>query len=306
MPDVSFVVPLFNKAAFLPYLLAGIAAQEGGFSREVVLVDDGSPDDSLAAARRLTAGWDHVTILEQRNAGPSAALAAGLAAARGRYVKPLDCDDMLLPWGTRLLLDAAVTTGAAIAYAPPALQPGFAPVPGGPDALEPVGRSPPPAPIPHDLLPASLRKAQTQPSVWLAPRTVLAEAGGDLRVFVQDYAIELRLAAHGPAARLEAPVVRIGRHPGQLSGNEAQVLHDVNAALLRFLAERPDLPARLRRYALRRAAGRAWGWAGRHGPRSAWPAALLNLLRARLGLPLDEEALLVPFRASGRVRLPGG
>lgn len=305
MPDISFVIPLFNKAAFLPYLLGGIAAQEGGFSREIVLVDDGSPDASLAEARRLTAGWDNVTILAQRNAGPSAALAAGLAAARGRYVKPLDCDDMLLPWGTRLLLDAAVATGAAISYAPPALQPGFAPVPGGPDALEPVPRPLPVAPVAHDLLPASLRKAQTQPSVWLAPRAVLAEAGGDLRVFVQDYAIELRLAACGPAARLDAPVVRIGHHPGQLSGNEAQVLHDVNAALLHFLHERPGLAPRLRRYALRRAAGRAWGWAGRHGPRRPWPPALLNLVRARLGLPLDEAALLAPFRASGRVRLPG-
>ena len=301
MPDVSFVVPLYGKAGFLPYLLDGIAAQAGGFTREVVLVDDGSPDDSLAAARRLTAGWADVTIIAQANAGPSAALAAGLAAARGRYVKPIDCDDMLLPWATSRLLDAAVATGAAIAYAPPRLQPAFTPG----EALAAVPR---PATIPavtHDLLPASLRKAQTQPSVWLAPRAVLAEAGGDLAVFVQDYALELRLAAHGPAARLDIPLVRIGRHPGQLSGNEAQVLHDVNAALLHFLAERPDLPARLRRYALRRAAGRAWGWAGRHGPRRAWPAALANLLRARLGLRLDEAALLAPFLASGRVRVPG-
>jgi hypothetical protein len=302
VPDVSFVVPLYGKAGFLPYLLDGIAAQEGSFTREVILVDDGSPDDSLAVARRLTAGWSHTTIIAQANAGPSAALATGLAAARGRYVKPLDCDDMLLPWATARLLDAAVATGAAIAYAPPGSQPGLTPG----DTLPPVPRPPEVPPVSHDLLPAALRKAQTQPSVWLAPRAVLAEAGSDLRVFVQDYALELRLAAHGPAARLDIPLVRIGRHPGQLSGNEAQVLHDVNAALLHFLAERPGLPGRLRRYALRRAAGRAWGWAGRHGPRRSWPGALANLLRARLGLAPDEAALLAPFLASGRVRIPVG
>jgi hypothetical protein len=304
VPDVSFVVPLYGKAEFLPCLLDGIASQEGSFTREVVLVDDGSPDDSLAEARRLTRGWSDVTIIAQSNAGPAAALAAGLAAARGRYIKPMDCDDMLLPWGTRMLLEAAVDTGASIAYAPPLSQPSFTLAEGRPGMPPPVPRPSPVAPVLHDLLPATLRKAQTQPSVWLAPRAVLAEAGSELRVFVQDYALELRLAAQGPAARLDAPVVRIGRHPGQLSSNEAQVLHDVNAALLHFLAERPDLDPRLRRYALQRAAGRAWAWAGRHGPHSTWPSCLMNLLRTRLGLTSDAAAMLAPFLASGRVRIP--
>lgn len=303
MASVSIAVTLFNRADWLPYLLAGIAAEEGGAAREIVLLDDGSTDGSAELAAELTRGWPDTRVIRQANQGPSGAWAAAIAACRGKWVRPLDCDDMPLPWGTSLLLDAARQTGAGFAFAPPDLQPGYAPVAGGPAALPPVARPGPVAPVALDLLPLSLRRAQSQPSVWVARRDWLAGAG-DRRVFVQDYSVELRLAARGRAARLDAAVTRIGRHPRQLGGNQAQVLHDVNAALLHFLEEHPALDPALRRFARRRAAGRAWAWAGRHGGAGDRARAGWAVIRAALGLAPDREALLAPFRRGGRVRRP--
>ncbi|HZH46474.1 MAG TPA: hypothetical protein VEY31_07535 [Roseococcus sp.] len=78
MPAVFFVVPLYGKAGFLPYLLDGTVAQEGGFTRDVIHVDDGSPDDSLAVARWPTAA------LRKAQAHPSVRLAPFLASGRVR------------------------------------------------------------------------------------------------------------------------------------------------------------------------------------------------------------------------------
>ena len=57
MPSVSFVVTIYNKAPALPFLVAGLGAQQGGFEREFIFVDDGSTDDSVGVLRSLTAGW---------------------------------------------------------------------------------------------------------------------------------------------------------------------------------------------------------------------------------------------------------
>ena len=121
MTSVSFVVTIYNKAPVLPFLTAGLGAQEGGFEREFIFVDDGSTDGSAAVLRELTAGWDNLTILSQPNAGPAAALNAGFARAQGEYIKPMDGDDLLLPWATRRLMEAIETTGCGVAFAPPAL-----------------------------------------------------------------------------------------------------------------------------------------------------------------------------------------
>src|SRR5277367_4705267 len=101
MASVSYVVTVYNKAPALSFLIAGLDAQQGDFEREFIFVDDGSTDGSLSVLRALTTGWRDVTIVEQANAGPAPALNLGLRRARGDYIKPMDADDLLLPWATR-------------------------------------------------------------------------------------------------------------------------------------------------------------------------------------------------------------
>ncbi|HLT48668.1 MAG TPA: glycosyltransferase family 2 protein [Rubricoccaceae bacterium] len=94
-PVVSVVVPVYEEAASLPELAAEIrqAMERAGRSFEVWFVDDGSRDDSWAVVERLH-GEDprFAGVRFRRNYGKSAALAAGFARARGRYVATLDAD----------------------------------------------------------------------------------------------------------------------------------------------------------------------------------------------------------------------
>ena len=96
-PLLSAVVPFLNEAATLPRLIQELERVLGdlGLPWELVLVDDGSRDDSLAVARRELQGRPHIRasiISLSRNFGKEAALTAGLEATHGDVVVPLDAD----------------------------------------------------------------------------------------------------------------------------------------------------------------------------------------------------------------------
>ena len=88
---VSVVVPLFNQGHFLLATIESVHA--AGYPHvEIVVVDDGSTDQQTIEIFDNLTG---VTKVRQANAGLSAARNAGIAAASGRYIVPLDSDDLL-------------------------------------------------------------------------------------------------------------------------------------------------------------------------------------------------------------------
>ena len=94
-PEISIVVPVFNEAASLPILLDEITEAMAGWGEryEVVVVDDGSTDSSLGVLDAFASGEPRLRLLaSSARSGQSAALAAGLRAARGRVVVTLDAD----------------------------------------------------------------------------------------------------------------------------------------------------------------------------------------------------------------------
>lgn len=93
--DISVVVPLYNEAESLPELVAWIdrVAAEHGYSYEIILVDDGSSDDSWSVVESLKERYPAVRgISFARNYGKSAALYCGFAAAEGEVVITMDAD----------------------------------------------------------------------------------------------------------------------------------------------------------------------------------------------------------------------
>jgi teichuronic acid biosynthesis glycosyltransferase TuaG len=96
-PAVSVVTPVWNAAATLPATVASVRAQSLG-DWEMILVDDGSTDGSLALARALAAADGRIRVLAQpANLGPAAARNRGIRAATGRYIAFLDADDLWRP-----------------------------------------------------------------------------------------------------------------------------------------------------------------------------------------------------------------
>ncbi|GAA4836866.1 hypothetical protein GCM10023221_12670 [Luteimicrobium xylanilyticum] len=87
---VTIIVPTYNGARFLPATLDSLAAQDY-VDIEVIVVDDGSSDESANLARRHPAVH---RVVEQRNLGAAVARNRGLALARGRWVAFLDQDDL--------------------------------------------------------------------------------------------------------------------------------------------------------------------------------------------------------------------
>lgn len=93
--DISVVVPLYDEAESLPELVAWIdrVMRREGLTYEVILVDDGSDDDSWQVVGRLKGDYPAVRgIRFARNYGKSAALYCGFAAAEGEVVVTMDAD----------------------------------------------------------------------------------------------------------------------------------------------------------------------------------------------------------------------
>ena len=98
-PRFTFVSAVYNVGRYLPDFIASLEAQTHGLDDvEIVMVDDGSTDDSAQvltdwAARRP----DTVRVIRQANAGQGAARNAGILAARGEWISFPDPDDALSP-----------------------------------------------------------------------------------------------------------------------------------------------------------------------------------------------------------------
>jgi glycosyltransferase involved in cell wall biosynthesis len=97
-PLISVVIPCYNHGRFLLQAVDSVVVQTyGGW--ELIIVDDGSTDDSAAQAERLIARYpdQHIQLLRQANQGLSASRNNGIRHARGRYILPLDADDQIEP-----------------------------------------------------------------------------------------------------------------------------------------------------------------------------------------------------------------
>jgi glycosyltransferase involved in cell wall biosynthesis len=94
---VSTIIPVFNRPVQLREAVASVLAQDWR-PIEIIVVDDGSTDDTLAAAQALEREHpDIIRVIGQANAGPGAARERGRLAAQGEFIQYLDSDDILLP-----------------------------------------------------------------------------------------------------------------------------------------------------------------------------------------------------------------
>ena len=93
---ISIVIPVYNVAAYLPQCLDSILLQDHK-ALEVLLVDDGSTDESGRICDAYADRDDRVKVIHQKNSGAAAAKNAALRLATGQYLSFVDSDDYLEP-----------------------------------------------------------------------------------------------------------------------------------------------------------------------------------------------------------------
>jgi heptose III glucuronosyltransferase len=95
-PLLSLVVPVYNAAPHLPQCLESLVSLEAK-ADEIIVVDDGSTDDSPRILAEFSHRLPQMRIIHQRNGGASIARNTGLDAARGAYLAFVDADDFVEP-----------------------------------------------------------------------------------------------------------------------------------------------------------------------------------------------------------------
>lgn len=89
---ISVVVPVYNCSSYIGKCVSSLTKQSYA-DLQIILVDDGSTDDTSAVCDSLAASDDRITVLHKPNGGVSSARNAGIAAARGEYITFADADD---------------------------------------------------------------------------------------------------------------------------------------------------------------------------------------------------------------------
>lgn len=115
MPVVSIIIPCYNVEKYIDTCIESVFNQNLSESElEVIIVNDGSTDNSLLIIQQLVGNKCNVKILSQENKGLGGARNTGIINATGTYLLFLDADDLLLPNCLKNVLDIADLQGLDI------------------------------------------------------------------------------------------------------------------------------------------------------------------------------------------------
>jgi glycosyltransferase involved in cell wall biosynthesis len=249
LPTVSVIIPCFNQGGFLAEALDSVRSQTLP-ATQIILVDDGSTDDTAAVARR----YPGVKYVRQPNRGLAAARNAGLARSSGDFIVFLDADDRLKPEaldvGRRELLahpECALVWGYCVRIS---------------EHGQPLPTVPPPPVVddPYEMLLRSnfiWTPAVAMFRRWMGAPLMRFDPAFDAAA---DYELYLRIARTFPMHGHTAVVAEYRLHGASMSRNAAVMLTSTMEVLR---AQRPYV-ARRRAYARAYEEGRR-SWQGFYG-----------------------------------------
>lgn len=231
---LSIIIPCYNGARYLSAAIDSVLAQDYA-DKEIIVVNDGSTDDSLSVARSYGTS---IVLVDQENQGLSAARNAGIRAATGDAFAFLDCDDYWAPAFATRMCAAMVAHDADIAYC-------------GWQNVGAVGRSTEPfVPPDYAAMPDRAQKLITGVR-WpvhaaVVRRDPLFAAGlfdTSLRC-CEDFALWIRTAPFARLVRVPEVLAFYRFHEGQMTRNRALVALSHFRVQMEYLAQHPDIAAR--------------------------------------------------------------
>lgn len=109
MVEISVIIPCYNQSKYIGECLDSILEQTFR-DYEVVIVNDGSDDDSLSVIKPYISKYDNFRVINQENQGVVAARNSAIAQAKGKYIYPLDADDKIAPTCLQKLYEVISST----------------------------------------------------------------------------------------------------------------------------------------------------------------------------------------------------
>jgi GT2 family glycosyltransferase len=275
MTTVSVVIPCFNAARWIGETLESVFEQ-GLAECEVIVVDDGSTDDS---AQVVSESFRSVRLVRTANGGASRARNIGTRVARGNFIQYLDADDVLARGKLQTQLHALTDSNADVAYGDWCAQdpgPGRGFVPG-----RLVARR-----IQGDTDIALLTDFWCPPAAYLFGRAIVERAGGwdEQQSVIEDVRFVLTCALHG---------ARFVYCPGVAAGHRVHLTDSLSTR---------D-PVAFTRGCLRNAVTVEEWWTHNGGVTGARKAALLRVYGqvARASFGRDDATFEVAYAALERL-----
>jgi glycosyltransferase involved in cell wall biosynthesis len=301
-PDfVTVVIPAYNAGRFLTDAIGSALAQTHA-AREIVVIDDGSTDDTPAVAARF---GDAIRWVRKENGGPARARNDGIRLARGELVAFLDADDVWLPHKLeRQIAKLAERPHAALVHslAYNVLS----------DGSHRELRTPEASDYSGDCLERLFHGNRITFSTVVARKACLEEVGGfdeSLRqAAIEDYDLLLRLASRYPFTVVAEPLIHYRIHGANGSADRWNMF-GLEAGLIERVVERdPNIRAKLSRRSIdRRLHDLHLGLAYRAREEGNRPLARRHFFRAaRAGRPLQCRLLgcaeYLPHRLTNGLR----
>jgi glycosyltransferase involved in cell wall biosynthesis len=298
-PTVSVVIPVYNGAALIDATIESALGQTYPHL-EVIVVDDGSTDRTAELVRAKAALDPRVRFIQQTNRGVGAARNAGIAAARGELIAPLDADDLWDPSKierqVNRLLEAGNDFGIVYSW--------WLWIDGDGRVLDYS---------PQWRVEGRAADAMLQvnfigcASIPLFRRRDILAVGGYSEINGErcaDWDLSLRIAERTSVAVVPAILVAYRRCRDSMSTNTAAMWQAHGTAIQRVRARRPDLdPALVRRseHQFRLYLAGVCMWAGQYGQALLWGMRAMGSTLGFAVLPYVARMFAQPKRRRARI-----
>jgi glycosyltransferase involved in cell wall biosynthesis len=224
-PAVSAVIPSYNYGHFVCDAVESVLAQRYQPAPEVIVVDDGSQDDTR---ERLAKYGDRIRYIYQDNRGLSGARNTGIREAKGEWIAFLDADDTWHPDKTEIQIRVALESGLDVIssrgkhYCPPTLDPN--------------------PPMRRFDAPDFLTGSHFSSSTAIIKRRCFEVVGlfDETLRSVEDRDMWLRLSARFVVGAIDSPCALHRLHAGQMSRNAGRMLSNFERCLDKFFREHPQ------------------------------------------------------------------
>lgn len=292
-PLVSVIIPAWNAGATLAETLRSVAAQTYG-NLEIIIVDDGSVDETAALAREFCANDARARLVSRKNGGSAAARNLGIGQAKAQWIALIDADDLWHP--TKIEKQVSVALAAA---EPPGFvycwyrkidRDGFV-----------IGSGPRWSEQGSAFLPLAYLHFIRGGSSLLLSKSAFAEAGGydeSFREGCEDVVLELEIARRRPVAVVPEFLFGYRAHSSNFT-RDFDLLQNGWRRAFAALRDRAGLPGKLvRQVNAQRSVAIAVQRAVERRPRESVKAALKALVLdpLRSGLSLAGTAVSVASR----------